>query len=93
MPEIKFYELACGVKPEEGIKYNYEICRGLTDAGYSIAIKSDHYPTFEEAEEFIKEDLKRLGYDGVYGITPVTEEEVHQFLNDDNIDNWEILRQ
>lgn len=91
MSEIKFYELNCGEKAEEGQEYGCEVCRGLVDIGYSIAIKADHYPTFEEAEEFIKDDLKRLGYDGVYGITPITEYEVHSFFDDSNIDNWKVL--
>ncbi len=78
-------------KAEEGQEYGCEVCRGLVDTEYSIAIKADHYPTFEEAEEFIKEDLKRLGYDGVYGITPITEDEVHSFFDDSNIDNWIVL--
>lgn len=93
MSEIKFYELNCGERAEEGYEYGCEICRGLADTEYSIAIKADHYPTFEEAEEFIKEDLERFGYDGVYGITPITEEEVRQFFDDSDIDNWKILRQ
>lgn len=94
MLDYKFYELECGLKASENDKKNYpdEICRGLIDTEYSIAIKADHKPTFEEAEKFIKEDLKKFGYDGVYGITPITEEEVHQFFDDSNIDNWKILR-
>lgn len=93
MKKIKFYELNCGEKAEEGCEYGCEISRGLVDTEYSIAIKSDHYPSLEEAEEFIKEDLMRLGYDGVYGITPITEDEVHQFFDDSNIENWKILGQ
>lgn len=89
--EIKFYELECGVKAKENEEYGCEVCRGLVDTEYSIAIKADHYPTFEEAEEFIKDDLKKLGYDGVYGITPIEEWEVHEFFDDSNIDDWKIL--
>lgn len=88
---VEFFELECGVKAIEGKEYGCEICRGLVDTEYSIAIKADHHPTFEEAEEFIKEDLQRLGYDGVYGITPITEYEVHQFFDDSRIDEWKIL--
>lgn len=63
--KIKYYELNCGVKATEeeiknGVENGCEINRGLIDTEYSIAIKSDHYPTFEEAEEFIKDDLKKL---------------------------------
>lgn len=55
---IKYYELNCGVKATEeeiknGVENGCEINRGLIDTEYSIAIKADHYPTFEEAEEFI----------------------------------------
>ena len=91
--EIKYYELNCGVKAKEEEKdlYGCEICRGLVDTEYSIAIKADHYPTFEEAEEFIKEDLKRFGYDGVYGITPLTEQELYSFFDTENIDKWKVL--
>lgn len=52
MSDIKFYELNFGEMAKVGNKYDCEVCRGLVD--YSIAIKADHYPTFEEAEEFIK---------------------------------------
>lgn len=91
MSEIKYYELDCGIKAKENEEYGCEICRGLVDTEYSIAIKADHHPTFEEAEEFIKEDLKKFGYDGVYGITPLEEWEVHSFYDDSNIDNWKVL--
>ncbi len=95
--EIKYYEISCGVKAtkkdiECGSKNGSEICRGLIDTEYSIAIKADHYPTFEEAEEFIREDLKKFGYDGVYGITPLTKEELYSFFDTENIDNWNVLK-
>lgn len=37
----------------------------------------DYYETYSksyEVEANSKEDLKKFGYDGVYGITPLTEE-------------------
>ena len=55
--EIKYYELECGVKANEDEEYGCEICRGLVDTEYSIVIKADHYPTFEEAEEFINSHI------------------------------------
>lgn len=88
---INYYELTCGVKANKEDENECEICRGLVDTEYSIAIKADHYPTFEEAEEFIKEDLKRFGYDGVYGITPLTEQELHSFFDTESIDEWKVL--
>ena len=38
-----------------------------------------------------KEDLKKFGYDGVYGITPLTEQELHLFFDTENIDEWKVL--
>lgn len=94
--KIKYYELNCGVKATEeeikdGTENGCEISRGLVDTEYSIAIKADHYPTFEEAEDFIKDDLKKFGYDGVYGITPLSEDELHSFFDTENIDKWKVL--
>lgn len=94
---IKYYELNCGRKAtEEELKNSTdngsEICRGIVDTEYSIAIKADHYPNFDEAEEFIRNDLKKFGYDGVYGITPLTEDELYSFFDTENIDKWEVLR-
>lgn len=88
---IEYYELSCGIKATKENGNGCEICRGLIDSEYSIAIKADHYPTFEEAEKFIKEDLKNFGYDGVYGITPLTEQELYSFFDTENINEWKIL--
>lgn len=88
---IRYYELNCGIKANKGEEYECEICNGLVDSEYSIAIKADHYPTFEEAKEFVQEDLKKLGYDGIYGITPLTEQELYSFFDTENIDEWKVL--
>lgn len=89
--EVGFYELRCGVLPKQNNNSDCKICRGLVDTEYSIAIKADHYPTFEEAEKFIKDDLKRFGYDGVYEIVPLTKEELFSFFDTENIDKWKVL--
>ena len=85
-----FYELGLGTRTDE-TNSDY-VCRGLWDSEYSIVIKADHSPDFEEAEEFIREDLKRLKYDGVYSITEITEDEVYSFFDTSNIDNWKVWR-
>ena len=85
---IKFYEIAFGIKADSTAE---NVNRGLCDSEYSIAIKATHYPTFEEAEKFVSDDLKQFGYDGVYSITPLTEEELHSFFDTDNIDDLKIL--
>ena len=38
-----------------------------------------------------QDDLKKFGYDGVYGITPLSEEELHSFFDTENIDKWKVL--
>lgn len=68
---VEYYELNCGIRADPEKEYDCEVCRGLVDAYHNIIIKSDHYPSFEEAESLIQKDLEKLGYDGVYGITPV----------------------
>lgn len=95
--EIKYYEInfarkATGEELKNGMAKNgSEICEGLVDSDYSIAIKADHYPDIEEVEEFVKDDLKKFGYDGVYGITPLSEDELYSFFDTENIDKWKIL--
>lgn len=79
MSNYKFYELDCGVKAKENKEYGCEVCRGLVDAEYSIAIKQNMNRLLKKPRSLLKM-IKRLGYDGVYGITPITEYEVHQFL-------------
>lgn len=85
-----FYELELGVKTDETDADR--VYRGLKDAEYSMVIKADHTPDFDEAEAFIREDLKRMSYDGAYSITEVTEDEVRGFFDTSNIDNWKVLR-
>lgn len=95
--KVKYYEIEFGRKFNEKSESPYEtddgipIVYGMIGTEYSIAIKADHYPTLQEAENFCKEDIEKFGYDGVYGITPLTEQEVHSFFDDSNIDNWKIL--
>lgn len=72
---MKYYELDCGKKYNGKDTEGCEVVRGLIDAYFNIVIELDHYPTFEEAEFLVKEKLLELGYDGIYGITPITEEE------------------
>ena len=85
---IQYYELSFGKKIDSK---DQEIFRGLYDTEYSIAIKATHYPTIEEAENFAADDIKLYGADGIYSVTPITEEEVYSFYDTENIDNWKIL--
>lgn len=82
---IRYFELGFGYKEDEGFR------TGDYEEVYSIAIKADHYPNFEEAEEFVKDDMEKWGYTGVNSITEIEEWEVHKFFDDSNIDNWKVL--
>ena len=82
---MRYFELGLGYKEDEGFG------TGDYEEQYSIAIKADHHPTFEEAEMFIKKDMEAMGYTGINSITEIAEWECHTFFDDDNIDNWPIL--
>ena len=82
---IRYFELGLGYKDDELFG------TGDYDELYSMVIKADYYPDFKEAEEFIKEDMQRMGYTGINSITEIEEWEVHEFFDDSNIDNWKVL--
>lgn len=86
---IQYYEVAFGKRADN--KDSEEVCRGLYDTEYSMAIKATHYPTIEEVENFLKGAMEIFDVDGIYSITPLTEEELHSFFDTENIDNWEVL--
>lgn len=86
---IQYYEITFGKRVDN--ENNEEVCRGLYDMEHSIAIKATHYPTIEEAENFCKEDMETFDADGIYSITPVTEDEVYSFFDTENIDNWKVI--
>lgn len=53
---------------------------------YSMCIKGSREPkNFEEANEFIKQDLLNLGYKTVVSITEIPEEEAKMFFD------WESI--
>lgn len=82
---MKYFELGLGYKEDK------EFRTGDYEEQYSIAIKADHYPSFDEAERFIAEDMKAMGYTGINSITEIEEWECHSFFDDSNFDNWPVL--
>lgn len=82
---IRYFELGFGYKEDKDFR------TGDYEEEYSMAIKADHYPSFEEAEEFVALSMKEWGYTGINSITEIEEWEVHKFFDDDNIDNWKVL--
>ena len=43
-----------------------------------LCIKATFYPTFEDVAEFLKEDMKKAGYDMVTNITEMSLEEAEE---------------
>ncbi len=80
---IRYFEIGFGYKEDEFFRTGDYI------EDYHMAIKADHYPSFEEVEEFVKGDMGE--YTGVNSITEIEEWEVHKFFDDDNVDNWKVL--
>lgn len=83
--EIRYFELGLGYKEDKDFR------TGDYYDQYSMAIKADHSPSFAEAEEFIKEDMQKMGYTGINSITEIEEWEVHEFFDDTDIDSWKVL--
>ena len=65
---------------------------GYADLEYSMAIKADHYPTFDEVEKFVQKDMVKLGHAKVHGFREITEDEVHNFFDDEHFNDWPILK-
>ena len=69
---MRYFELGLGNSVEE----DWETF------DYSICIKGEREPlNFEEANEFIKKDLQKLGYKTVVSITEISEEEAKSFFD------------
>lgn len=73
---MRYFELGLGNSVEE----DWETF------DYSICTKGNREPKdFAEANEFIKEDLKNLGYKTVVSITEIPEDEAQKFFD------WEAI--
>lgn len=76
--------------------YEVEFARYIGDfedytSDYSICIIGKRDPSIEEAKEFCKEDLQRLGYDFVSNVFPISCEEAHEFFDMENEDTFPIF--
>ena len=80
---MRYFELGLG----NNIKEDYETF------DYSMCIKGEREPKdMEEANEFIKEDLKMLGYKTVVSITEIPEKEAQTFFDWDAILNAPVFK-
>lgn len=64
--------------------------KSLTDTN-SICIKATRKPTFREAEEFCKEDIKKMGYDYVIEVIEMTEQEAYIFFDMETECKWLVF--
>lgn len=58
---------------------------------YSMVIKAKRRPTYKEAEEFLKEDMKNMGVKEVVSITEISEDEARLFFDFSNEKNWPVF--
>ena len=84
--ERKYYE----------IEFDNDVrCREYTDetvGDYSICIIGERKPTYEEAENFCKEDMKTMGYKYVVAIREIDSEEAHTFFDMDNEEKFPVFK-
>lgn len=59
---------------------------------YSMVIKAKRRPTYKEAEEFLKEDMKNMGVKEVVSVTEISEDEARLFFDFSNEKNWPVFR-
>lgn len=59
---------------------------------YSICILAEREPSYEEAENFCKEDMNNLGYDIVSDVLEISKEEAYNFFDMENADNFPIFK-
>lgn len=58
---------------------------------YSMVIKAKRRPTYKEAEEFLKEDMKNMGVKEVVSVTEISEDEARLFFDFSNEKNWPVF--
>lgn len=74
--------------------YNYyEIVFGNAGSGMtdSICIKGKRMPTFTEAREFCKKDMKKMGYNLINDVIEMTEDEAYMFFDMERECKWEVF--
>jgi len=59
---------------------------------FSICILAEREPSYEEAENFCKEDMNNLGYDVVSDVLEISKKEAYNFFNMENADSFPIFK-
>jgi hypothetical protein len=84
---MKYYEIEFAHRAE----IEDESFIGTPDR-YSICILAEREPSYEEAENFCKEDMNNLGYDMVSDVLEISKEEAYNFFDMENADNFPIFK-
>lgn len=58
---------------------------------YSMCIIGKREPSPEEASEFCRKDLKKMGYDFVSNVFPISSEDAHNFFDMENEGKFPIF--
>ena len=83
--DIKFYEVElANVDDVDDLEPD-------RDDGYSICILGRRKPSIKEAEEFLAEDMKNLGYNCVVNVSEITPYEAEHFFDMTNKDKFPIF--
>lgn len=80
MKKLKFYEVELW---RAYVNDNTGVEGPITD--YSLCIKGFYKPTILEAEQFLADDIRVLGYEGVTRVIEISEEEAYDNFNMENI--------
>ena len=80
MKKLKFYEVELW---RAYVNDNTGVEGPITD--YSLCIKGYFKPTILEAEQFLADDIRVLGYEGVTRVIEISEEEAYDNFNMENI--------
>lgn len=72
------------------IKY-FEVDMSNENDNYSMCIKATHIPTKSEVENFLKDDMKKMGYTKVDFIIETTLEEAKNSYDMEDEKNFPIL--
>lgn len=80
MKKLKFYEVELW---RAYVNDNTGVEGPITD--YSLCIKGYFKPTILEAEQFLADEIRALGYEGVTRIIEISEEEAYDVFDSENI--------
>ena len=83
----------CSCDTNKDYKY-YEVTfrshANLSDT-YSICIKAKRRPDLGEAEEFCKNDMKKMDYDYIEDVAEITKDEAYRFFDMNNESKWPVF--